>query len=633
MAEETPSFSSKNLEDETEDTGQIKNPRKTKAKPKKTAVSNVKQSEIDKQLTSIYRDSNGQLPDMRKIKIKKSHSILKFFFTLIILGGLMAGLAWAGFFILPANKSFSEDQISLNITGPTDVISGATTTYTITYENQQSVPLNEAVLNVQYPEGFVFVSSDLPATNSGNTEWTLGAVGAHKKSQLNITGVTYGSVGQQQSWRVFLTYKPENFNSDLQKASILNIGFGQSPFSLSLTGPDKATIGNSAEYTFTVKKQSSDQINKLELKPSWPANFFVMSSTPSLGKNNSWIFDPTKNTATSTSSSPDTWTFTVAGKFSSSSEQTVSFSGILNVSSPDTTFQIAESDVNTQLIQNNLDFSLAINGSITNSNIQPGGILNITIDLKNLSAGDLKNATLKLDLDTPSIKRQSALDWSQISDGNDGNITGIQTSDSIRRGEIVWNKTKIPDLAKIKPNQDITLDLRLPVKDMSEFDFPSIQSSIINAVAEVDFTDQTGAALSYSANPIIITLASDLKFEDRDSLSSDGKTHDINWVLTNNIHPLKNLLLTADVFGDVDVQIDSSTPAGQANFDQTTKKMTWSIPDMPDGVDVLALPFSITVKTVNPSQDMLISKVHVQADDAVTGQKIDFMGDEILLSH
>lgn len=633
MPTEEPSFSAKPLVDSDEPE---KKPRKTvrrkiqsTAKELKTAEHN-KQTKIGRQLTQIYQDDRGHLPDMKKIKIKKSHSGFKTFFILLLVGGLLAAVTWIGFFLMPDSKKFAEEQINLTISGPKNVISGTTTTYKISYENNQSLALKKATLNVQYPKGFVFLSSEPAAKNAGHTEWQLNDVGAHKKNEITITGFTYGSLDQKQSWRVFLTYQPENFGSELQKAAILDIDVAKSPFSLAVAGPSKTLIGNAAEYIFTVKKEDASGINKLELKPSWPANFFITSSSPALSKDNKWIIEPNKNASSTDTGS---WVFKITGKFSAtaSTSATSDISGSLFTNNNNSAFALAVAKATTELTQNDLDFNLAINGSLANFSSQPGEGLSITLSLKNQSAEDLKNATLKLTLDAPSAKNQSLLDWAKITDKYDGDVRGIQLSTDVRRGEITWGKSKITDLTLVNKNEEIVVDVQLPIKNSSLFDLPSGNSSSkIIALAEVSFKDKDGVSHTYSSNQIIITVNSDLKFETRDTVSpsGSGQKHQINWVLTNNFHPLKNLVLSADVYGDVKVEPASPAPAGAVQYNPTSKKITWTIPEMPEGVDVLALPITITLNTLNPTQEMLISKTHVQADDAVTGEKLDFMGDE-----
>lgn len=602
-----------------------------------TATALGKQTKLSRQLTQIYQDNEGHLPDMGKIKIKKNHSKFKTFFVIIFIGGLLAVTAWTGFFLMPGSKKFSEGQISLTIDGPKDVTAGTTTTYKISFGNNQSLVLKKATLNVQYPEGFVFIASDVASKNSGHTEWQLNDIGARKKNEITITGITYGSLNQKQSWRVFLTYQPENFESELQKASFLDVTVVNPPFSITVNGPSKTIIGNAAEYTFTVKKEHDSQVTKLELKPSWPQNFFITSSSPALGKDYKWAIEPNKATSSSD------WIFKIIGKFSPAASGTPpqgggssgDISGALFTINNKNSFALANAKTNTELTQNDLGFNLAINGSLTNFSSQPGDNLNITLSLKNQSVNDLKNVALKLTLDAPSAKKQSLLDWTKIDDKFDGDIRGIQINDSLRRGEISWSKTKIPELAKINKNKEVSLDVQLPIKDNSSFNLSDLNSSAqITVLAEVSFKDADNISHTFSSNQIIITVNSDLKFEARDSVSGagNGEKHQINWVLTNNFHPLKNIVLSADVYGDVQVELPSPTPAGEIKFDPTNKKITWTIPEMPESVDVLALPIMVTLNKVNPTQELLISKVHIQADDTVTGEKLDFMGEEVGLN-
>ena len=247
MSIEVPSFSSKPLSEADDQEIKPKRKQATRKSTKKSEETSSKQTKLSRQLTQIYQDNEGHLPDMRKIKIKKNRSGFKTFFVIIFIGGLLAAAAWAGLFLMPNNKKFSENQINLIISGPQNVMSGTIATYTISYENNQSLALKKATLNIQYPEGFVFVSSDVASKNSGHTEWELNNIGAHKKSEITITGLTYGSLNQTKSWRAFLTYQPENFGSELQKASFLNVTVAKSAFSLAVSGPNKTITGNDAE--------------------------------------------------------------------------------------------------------------------------------------------------------------------------------------------------------------------------------------------------------------------------------------------------------------------------------------------------------------------------------------------------
>lgn len=633
MNNEEPSFSTKSLNESGVEIKPKKSAKKKTTRKKETLeeyVEEKKQTKISKQLAEIYQDDQGRMPDMRQIKITKTHTAFKTFLTVVLVGGLLAAVAWAGFLFMPSSGGkFSEDKVVLRLNGPTNIMAGTTTTYNIAYENNQNIAFKKATLNVQYPDGFVFLSSSVEPKNSGHTEWNLGRIEAGRKKEISITGLTYGALNQKQSWRVFLTYQPEDFSSELQKSAILDIITDKSPFSLTVDGSNKTLAGNIADYTFVAKKESESGITKLEVKPTWPKNFVLISSSPAISKDFKWIIEPNKP-PTPSSSAPDSWKFKLSGRFTTSTEDTGEISGALLALANNKLFTIADTKIAPQVAKNDSDFNVAINGSLNNFSIQPGGELNMTLTIKNISDEDMDNAVLKLGLNAPAIQKQTLLNWAKIEDKYDGNIVGSQISANVRRGEITWDKTKIPALAKLKKGQDITLDIRLPLRDATAINLPDLKdSSKITVLAELAFKDSDKKDQKISSNQIVITVNSDLKFETRDS--ANGLAHKINWVLTNNFHPLKNLVLSADVIGDATVELPTPTPAGEIKFDTKTKKITWTIAEMPESVDVLAMPMTITLSKADPTQELLVSKIHVQADDTVTGEKIDFMGDEIKL--
>jgi hypothetical protein len=86
------------------------------------------------------------------------------------------------------------------------------------------------------------------------------------------------------------------------------------------------------------------------------------------------------------------------------------------------------------------------------------------------------------------------------------------------------------------------------------------------------------------------------------------------------------------VFGDSASAVTSTPPAGTVTYDPSSKKITWTIPEMPDSVDVLAWPFTIMLTKKNPTQNTLVSKVTITAEDTVTGQTISLTGNEIGLA-
>ncbi|KKP59425.1 MAG: hypothetical protein UR53_C0002G0039 [Candidatus Magasanikbacteria bacterium GW2011_GWC2_34_16] len=588
-------------------------------------------AKIDRKLDSIYKDDNGSLPNMKQIKIKRRGSpILRSLFWLFLVGGLLAAAAWAGFFIMPANK-ISEEKVVLKINGPELLTLGATSTYTIVFENKQNISLSNVVMSVRYPKGFVFLSSSLAARNQNKNEWDLGAIPAYKKNEITITGLTYGPIDEDQSWRVFLNYKPENLNSELQKMATLITKINATPFMVALAGPDKITVGDETEYTITLETNNSTWPTKLFVAPTWPANFYITTSTLPIEKTNHWFLISTPANATST---PNQYIIKVRGKFSDSTDTsaTTKVALLLPTDSSPTPYTIATATVNTELIKNSVNLAMAINGSLTGVSTRPGDILNITLSLKNTSGKDINKAVVKLNLDAPAYKKISVLDWNNIVDKNDGDIQGQQISDTIRRGQIIWRGSNIAALNKIKNNDEITIDVRLPLKDIKAISWSNITEYKIMATTEITYVDATGATQTITANPTNLIINSDLNLEIRDKVENNAsgkEEHAINWVLTNTFHALKNITLSADLYGDISWQGPEKVSIGTVNYDDKTKKLIWTIPELPENVDIAALPFIVTINQKNPTQNLLVSKVRLQGEDTVTGEKLDLLGNEI----
>jgi hypothetical protein len=256
--------------------------------------------------------------------------------------------------------------------------------------------------------------------------------------------------------------------------------------------------------------------------------------------------------------------------------------------------------------------------------------LNVTVAAKNESPNKLTKATINLYFDAPAYKKTSVIDWAKISDKLDGNVVGKQISDIIRQGKITWNSSKLSALGNWKAGQEIQFDFQVPLKDTKTVDWSSISESKIIATPEIVFTDSAGEIQTITGKPLDIIINSDLSLEVREEIENQNgnEVHNVTWVINNSVHPLKNITLSADLYGDITVTNPIVAPAGKITYDAKEKNLLWEIPQMSSETDVLALPFTITINKKNPTQNLLVSKVRVQAEDTVTGEKLDLMGEE-----
>ncbi|MBI3952587.1 MAG: hypothetical protein HY336_01360 [Candidatus Doudnabacteria bacterium] len=144
--------------------------------------------------------------------------------------------------ILPPN-------LSVEITGPIDVIGGQETTFSINYSNVSSQAFENLALIVAYPSGFKFASS-VPPPSKNQNYWTVPKLDKGGLGKIEITGSFSASNAADAIVGVELGQITNNTFATLINSSAV---FKTTPSSLSLTltanPKDVVSLGDSIEYT------------------------------------------------------------------------------------------------------------------------------------------------------------------------------------------------------------------------------------------------------------------------------------------------------------------------------------------------------------------------------------------------
>ena len=589
--------------------------------PETISKPDKKHSELNERLSAIYKNETGELPDMQHIDIRRSHFWLKFLVCALFLSVLGSGGAWVYFFVLSApSDSFSTHSVNLAITGPSLTDFGSPSIYTISYTNRSGQPLTKSSLTIRFPVGFVLTKSSLPAKNAAKNEWDLGVIEPGERGTLTVTGLLYGANRDNRSWRAFLTYQGATLNTEVQETASFESTIINNPYNLRINGPATIAPGMEALYTYTVDTNEQAFSTDVELAPSWPENFAITSSSPALSKTLRFNI-PKGSVSTSL-------TFVLRGRFSAGTEKSLPIKGTLSTVLPATNqaFVVNSASVITEQTEGAANgLALAINGSGSETlTASPADMLNITLSVKNSTASLIKDGTLRLIFQAPSIKRQSSINWAKLNDPTNGDLHGEQISATIRQATLSWGKKQLQTLSNFAPGEETSVSFSVPLKDANSFDLSSIKDRTITVTGGLSYTDASGTPQLIPLSRHLITITSDLSFENRTVPSTDEtkkESHAITWLLSHSFGSLKNVKVSAEVFPDVVFTQTAPPAAGIATYDPATKRLSWVIPDMPESVDVLVWPFTLTVSNKNPSQNTLISKITVVAEDQ-NGQSI-----------
>lgn len=584
---------------------------------------------VEEHLVEIYENSDGTLPDMKTFDKKERNKFVTAAIALLASCLFLGGVAWAGFFVIQPRGTFSEEDVVLSVAGDEKVTYGKEIQYRIRYKNAQKVPLGSAVLQVRYPKGFLFSDSSVTTTNDTHDEWALGAISGDGSGYIDIKGKMMGDRGSRQSLRAFLNYKPANFSSEFQKVATFTTEVTGAPVALSFALPDEVVVGADTTITITVKPEAGEQ-KGVVVRVDPGDGFTKKQSVPESDEFQAyeWTFSELKEEKT----------ITLTGSFQGAADVNATKVKVTVLAhegsgSQEARYVLAEEEREMKLAHTEISAQVVINGSTSELSATPGEPLHATVVVKNVSQKPLENAWVRLIFEGPSYNKQSIIHWSEIEDSLDANITGEQISDTLRRGVIMWTRQQKPELTSIQTGQSVQLDVSLPLKSADIIDLTQFKTHEITARVELRY-DGEGKQEILSGNVMKIIVNSDLALEVRDEVQDEaGKDmHLITWVLSNNFHELENVVLEADFYGDITWEDRLLTvPAGRTYFDDTTKKLKWTVEKMPTNVDVLPLRFALIINAKNPTQINLTSQVRIQAKDTVTGQEIVKVGEAVLL--
>ena len=584
---------------------------------------------IANQLAEIYENSDGSMPDMKTFESRKTSAFVRALVIFLISCLFFGAAAWVGLFILQPRSHFSETDVSLTISGEDEVSPGTEVTYRVRYRNAQSVTLTDVVLEVRYPEGFKVTTT----TKAGKTEatdmWELENLDPGSGGYIDITGTFFGDSGSEQSIRSFLSYKPSNFTSTFQTVATKKIKAKTDSATLEIGAPEQTPRGAKTPLTITITPNSGTTLEHVRIICT--SNGFTPNggSTPAA--------DPDSPCQWSFEKITDKTVIEFSGMFTgedATSDFAVEFRGWDSEEYAGEGYKLTQASKSIKLVESSTNISLVINGGAGDTTISPGETIAASIVVQNKGDAPLTDVSIEAVIDGPSYSNRSILGWQDLEVTGDAAVGGEQLSPDTRRGKITWNKQYVPELASIAPGKEVKVDVSIPIRSGDQITLGNFTTN--NIVFATSFSHGTSNdRKTIASNQINLSLVSDFTLKVNHDLTGTGGvlgTYDISWTLSNSFHPLKNIKLEADLYGDVEVDQSKITAGGgSATYEIKDKRIIWTIPEMPTSVDVLNLEFSVVLKTDNPTQKDLMSKVRMSAEDDTTHVAIKKVGDGISL--
>ncbi len=523
---------------------------------------------------------------------------------------LVCLLGWYFMFAKEKAPDVVSSNVILQIKGPDQLVSGNEAEYKIIYRNGENADLTNITLEVFYPIGFKFKSSEPTANSTAGNVYNLPIVKEGNSGEVIVRGKMTGGTGENKQIKALLHYRLSNFNSEFAVDQTITTNILPPNLTMEINGPVDVVNGQDTTYSITLTNVTNQDYDNLALSLTYPEGFSYVSSTVPVTKNNNYWKLPKLLANSSTS-------MDVTGSFTGTNSETKLVKadlGLLvnNVFAPQlvatATFHLIASPLAIVLTSDSKD-----------GNVSLGKTIDYTINYSNQGSIGMNNLIITVNLEGVAL-----------------DISGIKADDAIVSGKtLTWKAATLPGLNVLSPNERGEINFSVPVTDNLT---ANIKNQTIKATAQVianEISKPTKAA------DVVLKLSSDLDLIVRGEYVSGaapltvGKstTFAMTFLLSNGSNDLSNTKVVASLPLPSSAWKNVIIPDVEKNrlsYDPNSGKITWNIGDVPAFVGkfipVLKVTFNLEVNPteVDRNKSMnLLSNVIANGKDTFTSLSVE----------
>lgn len=586
--------------------------------------------EIQRDLADVYTDNDGQIPDLTRLDRSERPLWQTILYSLVAIFSVLLVVSIAGFLVFSnLNKeTFTNERVIFKIEPPIAVVSGQAQAYTIIISNNEKVNLYNLNIALLYPDAFQYVSGTPEATGDKNNTWDISVLKIGESKEITFTGRITADLNSIQNLSGTLTFKPENLNADFNQKASVDLGVNSSVLTMAIDSEEKVLANQNVEYVVTLKNIGEEILKDVEVTAEFPKGFVPKAATPEPkdGSNNIWTID---KIATSTPAAATTTEkkIKISGNYSGIVDSgNQEFKVKANWKGGSRTLLMAEQSFITNVVKDQLNLSLVVNGSGEDQAVSFGDLLFYTLAYKNTGQDELKNIELKASLNS------EVLDWDTLLDGNHGKKKG---------GAITWTGKEVPKLLSLRPGEEGEISWQIRVKDLSSLNQADVTKYNIESSIEAKVTNQDGQTDTIAGKVLTNSINSDLglqaaaRYYDEDNVAlgagpiqpktGSASSYNIRLSLSNNLHNIGNIIVTAILPGNVNWDNKESHDTGDVAYSAKARKVTWMISKLSKTADGASADFNLSI---TPTENdlgrvlILLPEISLVAKDLDTGADI-----------
>jgi uncharacterized repeat protein (TIGR01451 family) len=473
---------------------------------------------------------------------------------------LMCALGFSVWRVMSLRNVVSAANIDMQADITPYIEGGEQTPLSVTLRNRNTAPLENGKITLLYKQG----NGAQDEQEKKEEKVDLGTIAPGMVTKKDFTVSLYGSESETRDLTLKLEYNVAGSNAIFTKIITTQVILKTPPISVSVSGPDKLSIGQNGTYTFVVKNNSATSSIPSVLTLMLPSNFTIDSADPKpIPRSLSWGVDSLPKGGTKT--------VTVTGSFDGKQGDTGTFSAKVGSQGENPSdIGIVYSSVTTDVALRSSPLVLNLNVSndvgISDS-IKYGDKTRLTLNYSNGSLEPLEDLSIVISLSGDAVVYN-----------NVDPTTGYY--DSIAK-TITWNKATFPDFAVIPPNGQGTLQVNLPIV-VKGTNSPALKITV------------TGVATSKSADDIVTSVTKNYAVSGSASLIASTQYKNSSFANTGPIPPQPNQDTTYTVSLRVAAQnaigntkVSFTLPAyvtwrnvtsdQRVTYESKTRTVTWNI--------------------------------------------------------
>jgi hypothetical protein len=349
----------------------------------------------------------------------------------------------------------AQPKVTLELSAPAEVPSSTEAVVRATITNNDSHALSGGELELVYPTGVVFVSSNPQPDNLSGTSFKVPALPPGANIAIFAKLRFEGGVGESRKFVGHLKYSVSGISAEFSRDAESTSRLVAAGVSIDVQGPASVTNSQLVTYTLHYANQSTQTFDRVRVKLAMPQGFQFAQSSPS----------PVQGT--------DTWDvgqlvpnasgdITVNGTFSSATPgASIPFSVQLLV--PDKNggyYTQAEGKFATTIQNQPLVISQALSSGDADHTLvaAPGSTLQYRISYQNNATTAARGVRIVFSVDSSTA-----------------DLSSLQAEGAVISGNTVtWSAASSPDLEVLNPNESGNVSVSVRIKD------PPVKDRTIN---------------------------------------------------------------------------------------------------------------------------------------------------------